>query len=626
MNLNIVPFFKTASKQITMLNKKHGPAMNIDHQWLRKLEDAQKSLEYDKSGFTSMYLFSKLYKDFIYDKGYLNIGYAVNNPEKLIDFLRSASGIEKTIIASGVEDVLSDLLKALGKHFKESELTDKSTIADIYVKSLNGLSNFAKYEFTTGQDSVEPQQLNLYSHIYLWRDYNSMLSHTYQLPDGIYMCFIETVFGFLIKNGDNLFAVMDNSQGSSEKRFRPYSHIETEPNFYMPYSFLKEWEKLKGSEITLFDRSRLEQMGDFVHQYAPEILCTIEELPFNSQVYLVVMYELFISRYTELKSSLKTVKTGSNVIFGGLLPSPVIQQFITVDEVMSDRYLKRFPNTKFTGRNKVLEDLFAKNVDWRILNLVKHNDKLYVPDENGSYVHFVNDFKYEKPRGVSVKHEPNYQAFDLTYVASQEELETLRYQVARNNYAEALSCFKDDYMSCETPKIRNFIYDHVMQNIERITPLFGYENITVPFTLNDGETRYELLESKISYTNESNYRFKSNQRIRFADRKGNSCVERCFISGAKKYAEIKISFQTPDEICRFTGVPYQDLHEALRFYQKNDFSQRYLTDSVDKLNPLWDNLEIELFFIISKTVVNKSFKQRNTQLLDGLDIEVTEWQ
>lgn len=626
MNINILPFFNTASKQLTSLYSKHSSALKLDYQWEIKLKEAQKALEFDKSGFTSMYLFNKMYRDFIYGNGYLNIGYAVEQPTQLIDFLSRASGIERTVIDSGVEDIIDDLLAALGKHFKDSKLEDKSTIIDIYVKSLNGFNSFAKYIFTNGKDSVEPEELNLLSHIYLWRDYNSMLLHTHQLPDGIYMCFIETVFGFLIKNGDNLYAVMDTPNGDSSKRFRPYSHEETKPNFYMPYSVLNAWEKSKGSEITLFNQSRLEEVGDFEHQYAPEILCTIDELPFNSQVYFVVMYELFISRYNELKESFKAVKTGSDILFGTLLPGPAVQQFITVGDVISDRYLKRFPNPGYTGRNKMLEDLFAKNVDWKILNLVQHNDKLYVPDETGRYIPFVNEFKYQKPRGVSTDHEPKYQGFDLSYVAPQEELEALRYQIARNNYAEALRCFKDDYMSRETAVIREFIYDHVMQNIEKIIPLFGYEAITVPYTLDGRKTRYDLLEGKITYTNQSNFRFKSNQRIRFANRKGNSCVEHCFISGAKKYAEIKISFQTPDEISLFTGVAYQDLHEALKLYRLNDFSQHYLTDSVDNLNCLWDGLEIELFFVVSKTVINKAFKTRNLQLLEGLDIDVTEWQ
>lgn len=616
-------YFNDAALQLSELAKTHGAVLKIDPSWKTKLQEAQNSIEYDSSGFTAMYMFSKLYTQLFRAEGFLNIGYCLDQPQQLIALLKQFEDIEQIISDSSVQLSLNNILQAISKHLPDGELADTDTIADIYLKSLNGYCNFDKFKFSTGTDYIEPQGLNLLSHIYLWRDYNSMLAHKQQLNDGVYMCFIESVFGFLIKNGDNLYALMDKAEGCAVARYRPDYNIDTHPNFYMPYHFLRKWEQNQGTNIVLFNRDKQKELPDLEHQYAPEILCTIDELPLNNRMYFIVMYELLISRYADLKQNLKAVETGSDKLFGALLPNNSLNQFITLDEIKSESFLKRFPDSSYTGRNSDIEDLFAHLIDWRILNLVKHNGKLYAPDKNGSYAPFINDFKYEKPLGVSVKHTPRYDGFDITFIGTKEELEECRYRVARNNYAEALNCFKHDFMAKETSNIRDLIYNNTLKNVDSILPLLAYENITVPDTLHE-QSRYTLLESKITYS-DSSYRFLSNQRIRFAQRKGRSIVENCFITGSKKYMEIKVSFQTPDEISRFIGIPVHDMPKVLQAYKKSDHSMHYLQDAVDKLNQLWDCLEIDLYFIISKTVLNQATKVRNTSLLDGLDIEVTEW-
>lgn len=615
-------YFNDVALQLDELANAHGAVLKIDSSWKLKLHEAQKSIQYDSSGFTAMYMFNKLYEQLIRAEGFLNIGYCLDQPQQLLALLKQLKDIEQIIIESGVQISLEKILQAISKYFPDEELTDIDTIADTYLKSLNGYSRFDKFQFSTGADHCEPQELNLLSNIYLWRDYNSMLAHKQQLNHGVYICFIESVFGFLIKNGDNLYALMDKAKGGAVARYRP-DYDTDHPNFYMPYQFLKKWEQNKGANIALFNRDRQKELPDLEHQNSPEILCTIDDLPLGNRMYFIVMYELLISRYADLKQHLKPVETGSDRLFGALLPNNSLNQFITVDEIKSESFLKRFPDSSYTGRNSDIEDLFAHLIDWRVLNLVKHNGKLYAPDKNGCYTPFINDYKYEKPLGVSVKHTPHYDGFDITFIGSKDELEECRYRAARSNYAEALSCLKHDFMARETSSIRDLIYNHTLKNIDSILPLLAYEKITVPDALNK-QSRYTLLESKITYSDSSN-RLHSNQRIRFSQFKNRSTIENCFMTGAKKYMEIKVSFQTPDEISRFIGMPVQDMPKVLQAYRKSNQSFCYRQDAVDKLDQLWSGLEIDLYFIISKTVSNQAAKVRNASLLDGLDIEVTEW-
>ncbi|HFG7030347.1 TPA: hypothetical protein ACGIK9_002832 [Acinetobacter baumannii] len=575
-----------------------------------KIDDALKSLEFDESGITAM-VAMKLQLSLLASCAFIKISAFTNDFDQINMFNEEYKSLLAQVKESGVDDKIQDMSDSIQKYLMrnkqyalkekdlDSFLQNPSQVADVYTKSFKSLKDFDVLTFNKGENAVAGIDLELFSPIYLWRDFNSLQTVQSQLTDGVYFCFVDCVFGFLYKNGENVVLISDHLEYNHNRKFlnqrtMPTNKNKVDAGFYLPYQLLK---KDSGKlDLTFYNANN---EGYFANQETPSLLCNISELPISTLVYVVLMFELIVKKYAfnpdELKDNELTT-SGMNFTFTNQIEYKTNKSFITVDQVKSDSFLTIYPEQSYIGLNTRLEDLFYSKVDPSLLNLVKHNNQVYRPDQTGKYVPYNELVKY--PNGESpVQEVLKLFAFDLTMIGTVEQLEEVRFRVARKNYAALIDMHAKIFMHEQLPKVRKYLKNKFEDNLENIEKILGLPSFS---TEKNGKS-WDFMVSEEYDLKKTNYPRSLWLRTTLCQSSPGSSVKKCYETGAKRHQTITFNIKNAEQLSLLLNEPFNKLPLALRLYYWSSPSHHCLNDPLDALCDIWETRLIQFEVIVSKS-------------------------
>lgn len=593
-----------------------------------RIDHAVKTLEFDDSGITAMVAIKDLLS-LLRIKGYIKISSFDSDLNGVMQFYQDYSKLKEVIQQSQIVERLENMSRSIEKYFNKAEqgitdnlrnfLKDHSSVVDVYTKTLKSSKEFDVFPFSKGENAVDGNKLELFSPVYVWRDYNSLQAHYKKFDDGVYFCFVDHVFAFVIKNGENFIVVSDPMEYNRlrrhlSNRYIPYQKNKVDAGFYLPYSLIDH--RSGKLELKLYDADTTEA---FANQDQPSILCDVADLPVASLVYVVLMFELLVKKYgfnTELLDAQPIIKHGTTYIFESAIEHKASQNLITVDELRHGVYHSRFPESSYLGLNVRLEEMFSGLVDQRLLNLVSHNKQMYYPDEAGRYVPFTEKIKYNHNEYGGVE-ELKLHAFDLTMIGTPEQLEELRYNVARNNYAAMLNMHSKIYMREKFPDIREYLEKKFYKNIDNLETIMGFSKILVP-DQKGCQKPWLLMSSEKYEPKEYSHKQAHWVRTMINQRDPKSSVLRCYHTGSKRYQTVLFRVATAEQLACLLNVPVSKLPEPLNQYSWVSNNHHSLNDPVDALWDIWEQRLIEFEVIVSKSHYNHILKKTAPQYLEQI--------
>lgn len=622
-------------KQFKELLDNHESIIYLHNSLKYKIDEALKSFAFDESAITAMMLLQDHLHTLSYE-GHIRIFAFDKQPELLASFQNAYLNIHATIAESQINERVDSMADSIRNHFSklpcgitpdlEGLLENKRTVADIYTKALKSVNDFQKFTFAKANSSTQSKKLDLFSTVYMWMDYNSLLEQSKSLDDGIYFCFIGHVFNFVIKHDGELTALADPLEynyyrNNFSKKYVPFSKNKVDAGYYLPYDIVKhEGGKLS---VQLYSQDHSE---DFQNQTGRHMLCDISDLKINSLVYVVLTYELLVSQYQSNSNEVSESDlylVGAHFHMGNAIEHKASKPLISVDDVHYKKYIEKFPSKRLKGINNRLEDLFCHLVDARLLNLVKHYDKVYYHDESGRLVRFTDTLKYKQGlHSSSYEQTVQLHAFDITMIGTAQELEELRYNVARHNYAALLEMHSKNYMHEQLPKLFNYLTKAVNNNIENIEQLMGFVKIETQNHMNENSP-WLFGVSSIEYPDLARSGFNMPLRIILAETTPGSSVKRCFKTGSKAYQSFCIRVGTADQLSALLGIPLEKLPEALQLYRYVSNSHHGLYDPVDLLWDIWEQCLIEIEIVCSKTVYNAVKRKASLKGFESLNATVS---
>lgn len=622
--MNMPQYADQAASQYKALLSAHNEVIFTHESIPYKLDDALKTLKFDDSGITAMVAIKQLY-DLLCTNAHIKISAFNSKFEQVLDFKKDLFDLKNLIAESQIEDKMQDMAFSIKRYFDNSKqaispelnklLDNHSTVVDIYTKSLKSLKDFDVFVFNKGDNAVEGKALELFSPVYIWRDYNSLQAQYKRLDDGVYFCFIDCVFGFVIKNGSNFLVVSDAMEYTSirrhvSKRYIPYSKNKVDAGYYLPYQLIQH----KSGKLEL-QISNSETAEAFANQTRPEILCDVVDLPVNSLVYVVLMFELLVKTYGFDASTLnehEIIHNGSSFILENAIEHKATQKLITVDELRHGVFHERFPESTYVGLNTRLEELFSSKVDQRLLNLIEHNGQQYIPDEFGRYTPLNEQITYKKG-AYHLTENLRLFAFDMTMIGTPAQLEALRYNVARRNYAAMLKMNSEIYMSEQLPVIHKYLEKMFYANIENIEKLMGFPGIQTQI-YKDHNKPWRFMTSE-EYSAKDNNILGGNQWVKtiIATKTPGSSVYKCYETGSKRFQTIKFRVNTVEQLSFLLGVPVNKLPKPLNCYSWVSNNHHGLNDPVDGLWDIWEQRLIEFEVVLSKSHYKNILKKADAQ-------------
>lgn len=593
-----------------------------------RLENVLKTLQFDDSGITAMVMVKDLYGQFG-SAAHIRINVIDNKFDKVLKFRQDLLEVKELIQQSQIVEQMQHISGSIENYFKKADqgispdmrnfLDDHGKVIDVYTKTLKSSKDFDVLVFSKGKNAVEGSKLELFSPVYVWRDFNSLQAHQHKFEDGVYFCFVDRVFGFVYKNGENFVVVSDTMEYNYLRRhfsdrFIPSNKNNTDAGYYLPYRLLKtEYGKM---DVQLYN---FETAEAFDNQTTPSVLCDISELPVESLVYVVLMFELLVKKYgfaTDLLDAEPITTHGTNHIFDKAIEYKSSQKLITVDELRHGVFHARFPEQSYSAYNTGLEERFSHLVDQRLLNLVKHNGQVFCPDESGRYVPFTEKIKYKYGEFNSTD-ELKLLAFDLTMVGTPEQLEELRYRVARKNYAAMLGMHTKSYMSEKLPEIRKYLEKKFYDNLENLETIMGYQSIQVPNHLGR-ETPWSLMVSEQYDAKVKSYPQSQWLRTYVSERDPGSSVLRCYETGSKRFQTIMFRVGSAEQLAFLLNVPVNKLPDPLKEYRYDSFDRHCKLDPVDQIESIWEQRLLEFEVVVSKSHYNSIRKKTNPQYLEKI--------
>lgn len=601
------------------------PEMGIKY----RLDEALKTLQFDDSGITAMVAIKDLYGLFG-STAHIRISSIDNKFDSVLQFRQDLLEVKDLIKQSQIAEQMELISGSIENYFKKANqgitpdmrkfLNNHSSVVDVYTKTLKSSRDFDVLVFSKGKNAVDSSKLELFSPVYVWRDFNSLQANQNKLDDGVYFCFVDRVFGFIYKNGENFVVVSDRMEYGSLRRHISDRHIPFQKNnadagYYLPYQLLRhDYGKM---DVQLYN---FETAEAFANQESPSILCDISELKVASLVYVVLMFELLVKKYgfnTDLLDAEPITRHGANHIFDKAIEYKSNQKLITVDELRHGVFHSRFPENSYCAYNIRLEERFSHLVDQCLLNLVKHNNQVYYPDESGQYVPFTEKIKY-KSNEYNSEDVLNLHAFDLTMIGTAEQLEELRYRVARKNYAAMLNMHTKSYMSGKLPEVRKYLKKKFYENLENLETIMGYQSIQVPDYLGR-EKPWPLMVSEKYDAQTKNYPNSSWLRTRICNSTPTSSVLRCYHNDSKRFQTIMFRIGSAEQLAFLLNVPVNKLPDPLKEYSYISFDRHCKLDPVDQVQSIWEYRLLEFEVVVSKSHYNSILKKTNPQYLESIE-------
>lgn len=602
-------------KKLIELLDKHDSIIFLHNSLKYKIDDALKTFSYDDSAITAMMLLQD-HLNTLSSEGHIKISAFANKPDLVQSFSSDYENINSCIRDSKINDQIDDMAESIRRYFYNlpcgvtnelnALLNNKRTVADIYTKSLKSLKDFQRFMFVKPNGETDSKKLDLFSTIYSWLDYNSLLDQCNTLEDGIYFCFIGHVFNFLIKSNGELTAIADPLEYNSYrnhfgKKFVPYSKNKVDAGYYLPYEIIQH----QGGKLNIQAySSNLDT--DFQNQIGRHMICDISDLKISSLVYVVLTYELLINERATLQTneipSAHLCQVAERYYMSNAIEHKSNQSLITADQIHYKNFFKKFPDKQHKGLNNRLEDLYGNLVDHKLLNLVKHNDQVFCPDENGCLKPFNEKLTLKKASSWN-EQIVKLQAFDLTMIGTNEQLEELRYNVARVNYAALLEMHSQNHMHDQLPKLFKYLEGAINKNMDKLEQLMGFPKLQTVSQHNENKAWY-LGVSSIEYPDLVRSAFNMPLKITIASQSPGSSVKRCYKTGSKAFQTFYMRVETVEQLSTLIDVPVSKLPDILQLYKYVNNSHYNLQDPVDLLWDIWEQKLIEIEIVSSKATHN----------------------
>ncbi|MBB4861475.1 hypothetical protein HNP46_000286 [Pseudomonas nitritireducens] len=524
----------------------------------------------------------------------------------------------------------------------EAILSSHTRLGDLRGTAFKALTRLKIHQFKAGVTAPADVKPVFMKNVYRWWDTNSLLAAFNRLPNGVSLHAIKTpqafeqYFIFAVRNGENYYLITDVAEHGNpiyvENGRRPDRDMHRRiGDNYLPYSLLDiKWDEEQGRLFETMSSST----ALVAHQQEWSILSEVRNLPADSAIWVMMMFNLLSERFIHSKVVLPTLSyTGQQLetslaqIQGRSSNLPVVLTgmpdvtTLTKDDIRPENCSEDELGASPFRINYDLVDLYGHMVSDEVLNIVNRPGmKTEVAMNSEGQMVITTDVIPSKDRKGPVVAVSAYISGNF---GTKQQVENDRKFMARAAFAQCIGAITKYEFARRKKDVIAWFDERLQANLDNLMAYAGCQEIWVrdanPMVRG---CRGQNWVATREHSGGSIHQF-LHQVDAWAQPIGPTLDNKplCPITGAKASTHFTFTPFTASDLAVMAGVSVADLPDVLQHWTLEDFtlpnSNLRRVDPVTFLidNP-WHDVNFQRKLSFSKRGMSQILKIAKTPPLD----------